>query len=399
MALEQETDAIVRVLTAKTIGEQTSCRFDALSAAEVPQGIRNFFRAEIRRRLEADLAKSSWFTAIRQSGAGSARVAQALIVSLTDAFEFSREDFLDTLDLAVHFAGNYLCRPQWTLVNFLFDRAPRISVAALSEGLGWVADYRYLGELATRTLRHRGQEEISRDDFQVLVARIDEEVIRQHDARELAALTRPLFNFFRIANTPPDDAIPVDALQTFFDEKKLHLLKEYIRGICHLRNKGRISLGELTPLIEDVFAGRTATTTAQAAEPIRLSPAPAPEAGHAPEPPPPRNPAVGPRGQNVALSLTFAGLKGNLVPPGPLPALNTLIQLEQHDRFVLNVFKGDAAHYAGALVMLDSLQTWEEAEFYLEELCRTNHLDPGEPNVSELVDTVRRRYASTERMP
>ncbi|RPH37904.1 hypothetical protein EHM92_01490, partial [bacterium] len=135
MALEQETDAILRILAEKTIGENDSCRLDAVMATDVPTGIKSFFEAEVRHKLEKDLQKSAWFTGIRRSDAGSARVAQTLIISLTDAHKFTRQEFLDTLDLAVHFAANYLCRPRWTLENFLFDSAPRISLAALSEGL------------------------------------------------------------------------------------------------------------------------------------------------------------------------------------------------------------------------------------------------------------------------
>ncbi len=403
MALELNTDAILRVLTEKTIGEHGSCRLDALMAADIPQGIKSFFNAEVRRRLEEDLGKSSWFTGIRQSDAGSARMAQALIVSLTNAYQLTRLEFLDTLDLAVHFVANYLCRPQWTLENFLFDRAPRISVAALSEGLMYLADYRYLGDLAVRSLRHRGQIEISRENFQVLIGRIDEEVIRQHNARELASLTRPLFMFFQIPGTRPDGAIPVEALLIFFDDKKLRILKEYIRGICHLRGLTHVTFEELTQLVEDLFAGKPAVQTAPDSPPGQAPPiSPASERGTDP-PPQPALERTGSAGEthraNIALSLTFAGLQRSLAPRSALPEISTLMQPEQRDRFVTQVFRGDAAHFAEALVMLDSLKTWSDAQAYLEALCRTNNLDPHAGDVVEFMDTIRRRYAISERVP
>ena len=407
MALEQETDTILRVLAEKTIGGHNSYRLDALNVADIPAGIKAFFKAEIRRRLTGDLEKSSWFNGIRQSDAGSARVAQTLIVSLTDAYQVSRHDFLDTLDLAVHFVGNYLCRPQWTLENFLFDRALRISVTALLDGLAWVSDYRYLGELAWRTLQRRGLGEIERKDFQVLIARIDEEVVRQHNARELAALMRPLFTFFQIGSTQPDGAIPFEAVQAFFDDKKLHILKEYVRGVCHLRNKTHVTLDELAQLIEDLSEAKPATNTSQ--EPVSVPPLPvtaAPPAAAEPEldasPPIQHDPTVIAGGQqkvNIALSLTFAGLRGSLVPRAPLPALSALIQPEQRDRFITQLFKGDAAQYAGALVILDSLKSWHDAETYLAELSRTNNLDPQATDVAEFSEAIRRRYPITEKVP
>lgn len=419
MALELETDAILRLLGERITGDNDSCHLESVMQAEVPQGIKSFFRAEIRRKLEGDLTKSSWFSDVRQSDAGAARIAQTLVVSLTDAYRFTRQEFLDTLDLAVHFVANYLCRPQWTLENFLFDQSPRINLAALSNGLAYVADYRYLGELALRSLRRREQGEITREEFQVLIGRIDQEVVRQHNARELASLTRPLFHFFQIAGTQPGGAIPVEALLIFFEDKKLRILKEYISGICHLRNRSQVTFEELTQLIEDIFAGKPAANTPSAPPAVEVSPlvetpplsAEAPaltpepdEAVAAPEAPPPSvNERAGSTGEpqkvNIALSLTFAGLQGRVANRPSLPDIKTLIQPEQRDRFINVVFKGDAAHYAGALVMLDSLKTWRDAEAFLQELYRTNNLDPGTGDAIEFTDTIRRRYATTEKAP
>ena len=269
--------------------------------ADIPSGVKTFFKAELRRKVEGDLRKSPWFTGVRQNDAAAARVAQTLIGSLTDAYRFTRQEFLDTLDLAVHFVANYLCRPQWTLENFLFDRAPRITLAELAEGLTFVADFRYLGEIAMRSLQRRGQNEIGREEFQALVQNIDEQVVRQHNARELASLTRPLFAFFQIGGTQADGAIPVEALLVFFEDKRLRLLKEYVRGICHLRNRTHVTCEELTNLIEDLFAGKPGAYTDPSSPPAEEPPGPSasapetvPAEPEAPAPPAPERPA--PRG-------------------------------------------------------------------------------------------------------
>lgn len=418
MALEQETDAILRILAERTIGDNDGCRLESLMQAEVPQGIKNFFRAEIRRKLGGDLTKSSWFSGIQQSDGGAARIAQTLVVSLTDAYQFPRGEFLDTLDLAVHFVANYLCRPQWTLENFLFDQGPRIPLTALSDGLAYVADYRYLGELALRSLQRRGQSEVGREEFQLLIGKIDEEVVRQHNARELASLTRPLFQFFQIPESQPGGAIPIEALLVFFEDKRLRILKEYISGMCHLRNRAHVTFEELTHMIEDLFAGKTAshpTALPRVADgsrevepPSSVSPGTSvpvqePEAPSPEVPPSPVNaPTVSsgePQKVNIALSLTFAGLKGGVIARPSLPEIRTLIQPEQRDRFVTHIFKGDAAHYAGALVMLDALKTWRDADAFLRELYRSNILDPGSGEAIEFSDIIRRRYATIEKAP
>jgi hypothetical protein len=408
MALEQETNAIFRILTERTIGESETYRLEALMGSDIPSGVKTFFKAELRRKVEGDLRKSPWFTGVRQNDAAAARVAQTLISSLTDAYRFTRQEFLDTLDLAVHFVTNYLCRPQWTLENFLFDRAPRITLAELAEGLTFFADFRYLGEIALRSLQRRGKNEIGREEFQALVQNIDEHVVRQHDARELADLTRPLFTFFQIGGTQADGAIPVEALLVFFEDKRLQLLKEYVRGICHLRNRTHVTREELMNLIEDLFAGKPGTSTDPSSLPAEQPPAPSasnpepvPAEPEAPAPPAPERPAPAAGGQqkaNIALSLTFAGLRESVVARSALPELHTLIHPEQRDRFVTNIFKGDAAHFAGALDRLDSCRHWRDAEAYLGELYRTYNLDPHAGDAKEFSDTVRKRYSINERV-
>ncbi len=400
MALEQETSAILRILAEKTIGDRPTCRLDTLLGADVPPGIKSFFRAEIRHKLEGDLQKSPWFSHVRQSDVGSARMAQALLASVTDAYQYSRREFLDTLDLAVHFLANYLCRPRWTLENFLFDRTQRISFASLSEGFSHVADYRYLGVLMMQALQRRGQTEVGREEFRSLIGRIDDEVVRQHNGRELASLTRPLFSFFHIPAMQADGAIPVEALLVFFDDKGMRVLKEYVRGICHLRTRTHVTFEELAQLIEDLSSNRSSESLEAAPEtelpPVEAPPetpptvAP-PAAPPAPEPAPPRT--------NVALSLTFAGLRGNVEPRPSLPEISTLIPQDQKDRFVTHVFKGDAAHYAGALAMLNSCKTWGDAEAYLSELFHMNGLDPHSDDAADFSGIIRRRYTSTERLP
>ena len=178
-------------------------------------------------------------------------------------------------------------------------------------------------------------------------------------------------------------------------------------------------------LIEDLYAGKPAATSTPAPSPVESSrvagsppppaveiPAPeaVPPASLEPEPPPapqvplpPAQERAIPTGEpqkvNIALSLTFAGLRGSVVPRSQLPETRTLIQPEQRDRFITHVFRGDAAHYAGALVMLDSLKSWRDAEAFLQELYRTNNVDPETSDTIEFSHTIRRRYAAIEKAP
>lgn len=447
MALEQETREICRILTERTIGEYSRYRLDLLTAADVPRGIKSFFKAEVRRRLEKDLAKAPWFAEIQKSDLGSARVAQTLLSSLMDAFPFNRQDFLDKLELAVHFLANYLYRPRWTLENFLFDRESPVSFEAVARGFSYVDDYRYLGEIALELLRRRGQNEITREEFRTLIARIDDEVVGQHAPRELALLASPLFGFFEVAGGPVAGAIPVEALALFLDDKGIGELEEYLRGICHLRNQTHITAGDFAQIIEDMpdmsstpaLAGVSAPEPTSNAQEVAIGPQDQPaasqelpsaaqEAGSEPEapvtapqapedaPPAPGSIIQGPektplpdtareRGlttssfhrNNIALSLTFAGMQETPPPRAALAETASLIPPEQRDLFIREIFHGDEHQYAETLAALDAWKSWPEAEAYLAEFFRREQMDPGAQAVAAFSDIIRSRYPTAER--
>jgi len=96
---------------------------------------------------------------------------------------------------------------------------------------------------------------VERQQFRSLVGSIDEQIIIQHNARELALLAKPIFDFVLLRDTPPDVAIPLKPILIFFEDKKMDILRNYIESICRVRDKADLTLDELTTLVEDLYLG------------------------------------------------------------------------------------------------------------------------------------------------
>jgi len=415
--LETDLSAIIRTFAERTIGERPALRLNEIVAAKLPRCIKTYLQAEVLRLIDHDIRSGVSLRRIDRASPGIQSLIVSFARSLAYAYTFEREDYLRTLDEAVHFAANYLFRPRWTLQQFLCDEVDEVDLPTIESRLHYIADYAYLGDLLMRILRRRGEGGIRAEELRTLLARVDDQVVQQHSPRELVQLTKPIFTLMLLGDESTDKPIPVEPLLLFFDDKKLQFLRDYLEGICRLRKVPGLSFDELTTLIEDLYAAESKGPPAPAAEatappeeeisqlvPSEEPPPPMPEATPraettappAPEPGVPAAIQVEPAARtskqvNAALSLTFAGMTDSRKPV-ELPPLEGLITDLQRKRLVKKVFHRDAEYFLMVLSALDALSTWEETSVYLNDFFQTNELDPFSDDVVEFTDIVQRRF-------
>lgn len=269
--LEQETDSILATLTARTIGERDAILLQEILAADLPRGIKTYLQAETVRLLEAELFASPGFSRVDRRAPGVLKQERAFIATMSTTYSFPRAEYLTLLENAIHFLENYLCRPQWTIENFVFEAGPRQSAEYVMAKLDCTVDYAYFRTLIRKVMQRRGTTAISSEEFRTILVRIDDQIVKQHNARELALLAKPIFDFLLLRDTPPDISIPLKPILVFFEDKKMSILRDYIESICRIRQRSEITLDELTTLVEDLYLGQTAPGPAPAA-PARNEP-------------------------------------------------------------------------------------------------------------------------------
>jgi hypothetical protein len=266
--LEKETDLILQLLTEQTIGTQESITLNQAQGSAIPKNIKRYLRCEVVRWLALDLHSTPSFSHIPAGTKTSRVVTETLLHSLAREYVFTREEFLVTLENAVHFLENFLCRPQWTLEHFMFEDDERVASRKLLAKLDYLIDYWYFPGLIERTVRKNGWIEIHRDGFRALVARIDDQVVKQHNARELALLAKPIYDFLFLEDAPMDRAIPIKPLLVFFEDKKMRILREYIERVAEIRGHTELSLSELGEIIEKLYVGDVGKSDAHPLPPV-----------------------------------------------------------------------------------------------------------------------------------
>lgn len=408
--LERETELIIQTLVSRTIRTAETIALRDAVAADIPRGVKTYLRAEVVRWIEKDFAAAPSLRHVDRGASGVEKLTKHFLRTLAENYMFSRGDFLTILDNAVHFLENYLCRPQWTLASFVYQDARAVTPVEIIEKLDFFSDYGYFPLLLERAMLHRPDESIELEEFKTLLAKIDDQVVRQHSPRELAVLTKPIYDFLLLTDTADTNRIPVKPILVFLDDKKMRIMREYVERICGIRRTHEIHRTDLAALIEDLYRGEApseppALGVQDRPDEIALPPDSSPQIDDQPslfgrneEALPGTHPDPTDRNRkNIPLSLTYAGLRGELPPSGTshdnLPDLNGLIPGELRDRLIKSVFMNDVEYYGTIIAALGSFTTWAEASTYIDQLCEINDLDPSNLEMKEFSAAVKHRYS------
>ncbi|MGB5875137.1 MAG: hypothetical protein WBG80_08720 [Bacteroidota bacterium] len=424
--LEKETERIIETLTERTIGRRESITLRDAITAEMPRAVKVYMRTEVIRWLRTDLEAAPRFGKVNRNAPGINQLTGAFLRSLCDAYQFTRNEFLTLLDDAVHFVENYLCRPQWTLENFLFDNAEKVSAEDLFFKLGYTVEYSYFGRLIEKLVRQWGWKDVKVEDFRVLISKIDNQVVRQHSPKELAMLTKSIYDFVHMSNAPLTHAIPLDPILLFFEDKKMPALKEHIQKICGIRNRSELTLKETIGLIEDFHfePGKVTKTSEEESPVVQSAPELLPKERALPKDEPPHKEeaaetkvaAEEPRQEDrkrpeveqsdkteeaiqLALSSqdTIESIETGLsTESASLQDLNTLMSKRERSRYIRKLFKKDREYFDEIIEELNRTPTWREASQYLTRVYEVNNLDPFAEDVIQFTDTIQSRFASRE---
>jgi hypothetical protein len=253
--LERETDIIIQILTERTIGSARSLALKDALATDMPKAVKLYLRCEVTRLMEQDLRNAGHFSNLKFTVPLVYQLTKTYTRTLAPEYIFTREEFAALLENAVHFVENYLCRPQWTLTHFLFEKSERVTLDELQSKFEYISEYLYYGKLVEGFLQQKGRQEIEIGDFRSLLAKIDDQIVKQHNPGELAQLTRPMYEFLLLQSEIAEKPIPIKPLIVFFEDKRMSVLKEYIERICQIRKSEQLTIEQLADIIDDLYNG------------------------------------------------------------------------------------------------------------------------------------------------
>ncbi len=390
---ESEIIAVMNTVRARTIGEEDGVKMKDVLAADIHPAIKAYFKAEVEKLLQQERKKevrSARFPYGLPEVKGLQRQIDLLLVH---QYEFDRQEFESILDESVHFQFNFLCRPRWTLQEFLFENRRIASVGEILRKLRYCVEYRYLGEVFKRYVTDRGLAEVGYEEFRSLIERIDSEVVARHSTTELAQVLKPLVDFIelgipetRVSETGP--VLPINAAIVFFEDKDMDDVRVALEKARDKNNLAEVSIADLADLIREARGEAPP-------EPVKKADAPSVPAEEVI--PGKERGQKGPDAERAVEVPQNGEGATNDVPLREIADIYSLFNLKEQKLLVRKLFKKDEVEFRNALDRLNATSTWKQASLVLDEVFSSQNVDPFSKEAVLFTDKVFARYASPER--
>lgn len=253
---ETETDALQKIIKDNTIGNAPSIALKSILESNIPANVKSFFKAEVEWLLYQERKGESQPSKFDYSQEDVKLLREQTDFLLIYHYNFGQKEFASTMDRCSHFLFNFLCRPVWTLENFLFDERSTLSIRELELKFHFCNDYGYYWTIIKKYLSEKKKKDLSKEETVILLQKIDREIIRDNSAEELAKMTEPFFKFvYNIQNNSDaasESGIPTKALTYFFDDKGLKSVSEHLLKIRE-QGKNVVHYDELVSILKNTF--------------------------------------------------------------------------------------------------------------------------------------------------
>jgi hypothetical protein len=391
---EAEIESIIHAVHIKTIGEDDGIVLKKILSAKIHPAVKAYFKAEVEKTLMQERGleyRSKKFSyALPEVRSLEEQIDLLLVLN----YHFSLQDFESLLDESVHFQFNYLCRPQWTLLNFIVGEQRRVASEVIEKRLRYCVDYMYFPELMKRYIIDHGLAEVTYEEFKSLIEKIDQEVVTRHSSLELAHMTRALFDFVESGKMVPQvefeqQSLPINAAIVFFGDKNLAEICTRLEFERDHHRVLQITADRLADIIEVVRTGNEDATAHGCAPP--LVPPDAVQHGGEPESTV-HVESTGPGQETIDGAsaaeknvkpktpvLVFGENDEKYLASTPSARQKEILDLFPGEEFALIVrklFANDEPALRGAVTEISLLRTWEQVAQYLDKLFLMNQIDP-----------------------
>lgn len=417
---EAEIDVIRNTVRGRTIGEEETIRLKDILAADIHPALKAYFKADVEHLLNDERKLEIRSNKFPYSLPEVARLHRQIDLLLVHNYQFGQHDFDQMLDHAVHFQFNFLCRPQWTLLSFMFENQRRKGASEIGRKLRYCVEYPYYTEIIGRYMEERGVAEMTYEEFASLLEKIDREIIAEHSSVELALMARPMLRFIQAGqpHRPAGGAeprIPINAAIVFFEDKKLSDIKERLERERDLNDIGEITLHLLADFIEKVRTGNDEATVEFPRERVQPT-VQARDAEHAKSPaavpaPVPQPIVKKPPSKVFSDFFDEEPLIPTILPEPPRPTetvdhgsgngeafadIHTLFSSSEQKVFIRTIFQKDEVEFRNAVDRLNAFLNWHEAAEFLKGLFIANDVDPFSEEAILFTDKIQSRFTPPE---
>ena len=353
--LEQETEQLVGAVGQRFTSIGPSVALKDILAADIPYPVKAFFRADVEAMLLDELAQYHKGSRFGVQHPEVQNLQQQMNSLLVMNYEFKREEFMRRLDDTVHLIVNYFIRPQWTLVNVLFEKEELLPSTALVKMFRYFGAYEYMKDVITRYVGDKRISSFTKKEFAMLLWKVDCEYVKRKSGGELAKALLPAYEFFDFPKKNNVSTLPTKALIKYFEDKGLSSVVVRLAGEEE-QNKPAFTLEELGNVLEGV---RRSSGAFEIEEPEHVH----------------------------STDKTAEQSNGQ-------PEKNFLELFSEDDkqRFIKKIFCHSEPTFHDTLKSIGKLQSWKEASKVIDEIFIRNNINPYASDAVRFVEIISQQF-------
>ena len=202
----------------KSLG--SSFTLDKITTAGVHPAVVQYISAELDFMIYSDRRKLLQQSYFDYAGKEISDHFQKISGEIKKHKKISLDDSKKLIFQAVSFNINYLVRPRWSLMKLIFNDQPVISVEEMKMMLNYLYYYEYFKKVLNGYISKRNLVQISSTEFDILLNKIDNELINTSQHQVISNSFTSMGDFFNIGGVDKN-RLPLSAVEIFCKEKNL----------------------------------------------------------------------------------------------------------------------------------------------------------------------------------
>ena len=193
---------------------------DKITNAGVHPAVVQYISAELEFMIYSDRRKLLQQSYFDYAGKEISDHFQKISGEIKKHKKISIEDSKKLIFQAVSFNINYLVRPRWSLIKLIFNDQPVISVEEMRMMLNYLYYYEYFKKVLNGYISKRNLVQISSTEFDILLNKIDNELINSNQHQVITNSFTSMGDFFNVGGVDKN-RLPLSAVEIFCKEKNL----------------------------------------------------------------------------------------------------------------------------------------------------------------------------------
>ena len=194
--------------------------FEQLISANLHPAILQYISAEIDYRIFEDRQKILKDSVFDYSSEKIRHHFAQISKELKKNKRFSQQYINKLILHAVSFNVNYLARPKWALLKFIYNNIQEKPTDEIKQVLNYIHFYSYLRKILTLYIDKKNILLLSKSEFKDLLTKVDESGLESNQSAIVDKALESMSEFFNVGLS--DKAIiPLPAVKLFFQEKNL----------------------------------------------------------------------------------------------------------------------------------------------------------------------------------